>query len=313
MSSAGVLVVSNEQDVGADFLVQELTARRLNVVRFNTERSPAWKLNLRPGRSWDCRGPTRGISSADCLGVWWRRPEPPALPSDASPASEAVADQWRAFLGALATVQGPVWVSEPANIRRAESKALQLQLADGLGLCPPETLWTTDIDQARAFLDRHDAVVKSVASAWWEADGKGHFVFASAVSAGDLPEGNRLAAAPVCFQQRIQPKRDVRATVVSERVLAAERVASSDGAEPLDWRLAAPADWQPCDVPSEVADGCCELVRALGLRFAGVDFVVDDRGQYWFLELNPNGEWGWLQRAGLPIAQALADVLAGGA
>ena len=36
-----------------------------------------------------------------------------------------------------------------------------------------------------------------------------------------------------------------------------------------------------------------------------------ETGQHWFLELNPNGEWGWLQRAGLPIAAALAEVLTG--
>ena len=120
MSPSHVLVVTNEQDVGADFLVQELTVRGLEVVRFNTERGPSWRLSLISGRSWKCRGPTRGLSSAECAGVWWRRPELPALSDQAAHASEAVADEWRAFLGALATVPGAVWVSRPANIRRAE-------------------------------------------------------------------------------------------------------------------------------------------------------------------------------------------------
>ena len=52
------------------------------------------------------------------------------------------------------------------------------------------------------------------------------------------------------------------------------------------------------------------LVHELGLRFAAIDLLADVDGRHWFLELNPNGEWGWLQQqAGLPLADALADEL----
>ena len=41
-----------------------------------------------------------------------------------------------------------------------------------------------------------------------------------------------------------------------------------------------------------------------------VHVLTDD--DYVFLEINPNGQWGWIQsRTGLPIAEALADLLAG--
>ena len=306
-------MVTNEQDVGADFLVRELGDRGVRVVRLNAERAPTWKLALRPGERWHCRGSTRELGSDDCLGVWWRRPEVPATPEGADAAAEAIADQWRSFLAALATVPGPVWVSDPADIRRAEGKALQLKLAAGLGLSLPNTLWTNDADAARAFLARcgDEAVVKSVASAWWESGETGYFVFASAVETADLPAPTRLAAAPVCFQGRIHPKRDVRVTVVGEAVHAAVRDAPPTETEPLDWRLGGRRDWTAYELPVEVAAACRELVRTLGLRFGGVDLAVDQTGQHWFLELNPNGEWGWLQWAGLPIAAALADVLTG--
>jgi glutathione synthase/RimK-type ligase-like ATP-grasp enzyme len=62
-------------------------------------------------------------------------------------------------------------------------------------------------------------------------------------------------------------------------------------------------------VPTDVAKRCRTLVERFGLRFGAVDLAVGSDGVYWFLELNPNGEWGWLQRAGLPIAEALADTL----
>lgn len=240
--------------------------------------------------------------------MWWRRPEIPHVSTVAAP---AIADQWRVFIAALANVPGPTWVSDPANLRAAEDKSRQLRRASAAGLAVPESLWTNDVDEARAVMARWNsrAVVKSVASAWWEEADQGHFVFASLIASDQLPVPQRLASAPVCFQQPIWPKRDIRVTVAGDAVLSAMRDRASESQEPLDWRLATQQPWVPYDLPVGIADACRALVAELGLRFGGIDLALDDSGEHWFLELNPNGEWGWLQRAGLPIAEALAEVL----
>jgi glutathione synthase/RimK-type ligase-like ATP-grasp enzyme len=304
-------VVSNEQDVGADFLIRELQTRGSHVVRLNSERSAEWELNLEPGLRWQCRMRRRAITSDDCVGVWWRRPEVPKVAAALGPAAEAVADQWRAFLAALASVPGPIWVSDPADIRRAEGKALQLSRAREIGFDVPETSFSNDVKHIHELLMRWPApaVAKSIASAWWEVGDEGRFVFASPLTVSDLPEASRFAAAPVCVQQAILPKRDVRVTVVGSAVFAAVR-GDRDSAEgeALDWRLEPQREWMPYELPSSVEACCARLVRAFGLRFGGIDLAVDEEERHWFLELNPNGEWGWLQRAGLPIAEALADV-----
>jgi glutathione synthase/RimK-type ligase-like ATP-grasp enzyme len=230
----------------------------------------------------------------------------------AGPARDVIADQWRAFIAALAVAKGPTWVSEPTNIRAAEEKAHQLREARSVGFSVPETLLTNDSDEARAFVDRWHgvAVVKSVASAWWEDAGQARFVYASLVTLDDLPTPERLASAPVCLQQPISPKRDVRVSVVDGTAFAAVRdISVNDPEQPIDWRRARDQPWSAYPLPDEIARACCALVKRLRLRFSGIDLVLDGEGQFWFLELNPNGEWGWLQRAGLPIAEALADTL----
>jgi hypothetical protein len=281
------------------------------VVRLNTERGPDWSLELHPGRRWELRRGQRNLTSGTCPGVWWRRPEVPAS-DGGDPAQEAIDDQWRAFLSGLASVPGPVWLSDPAAIRAAENKAVQLRAAAEVGLRVPDTLWTTNVDEASAFIERwkNTAVVKSVATAWWEAEGDSKFVFAQRISTTDLPPKERLASAPVCFQQAISPKQDVRVTVIGETVLAAARTPDPqrDG-EHVDWRQAGQGDWSGYNLPASVARRCRALVQELGLLFGGLDLVVDGDNRHWFLELNANGEWGWLQRSGLPIAESVADVL----
>ncbi|MGH7721192.1 MAG: hypothetical protein ACREON_20425 [Gemmatimonadaceae bacterium] len=226
-------------------------------------------------------------------------------------ARRAVEDQWRAFLRAMASVSGPTWVSVPAAITAAENKALQLARAREAGLAVPETLWTNSLDEARAFIDRFSghAVVKSVTSAWWEQEDRGWFVFARLVRADELPTAERLAVAPVLLQQPVTPKRDVRVTVVGKRAFAAVREPPSAEDDELDWRRGSDAPWRLYDLPYAVASACVELVGSFGLRFSAIDLAIDESGAHWFLESNPNGEWAWLQRAGLPIAEALADEL----
>jgi glutathione synthase/RimK-type ligase-like ATP-grasp enzyme len=147
--------------------------------------------------------------------------------------------------------------------------------------------------------------VKSVATAFWEHDGHSKFVFARGMTATELPEPAALALAPMAFQQRIEPKRDVRVTVVGENVYAARL---EPPAAELDWRLAPPGQWFCHELPAQVAACALSLVAALGLRFAGIDLI--QRGdEYVFIELNPNGEWGWLEDSGLPIAAGLATEL----
>lgn len=63
-------------------------------------------------------------------------------------------------------------------------------------------------------------------------------------------------------------------------------------------------------LPEAMADRCIALTRKLGLRFGAIDFVLDQEGQLWFLEINPNGQWGWIEtRTGHPIAAAIVSEL----
>jgi hypothetical protein len=63
-------------------------------------------------------------------------------------------------------------------------------------------------------------------------------------------------------------------------------------------------------VPPRIARTAVALVRRLGLVTGACDFVIDAAGTWWFLEVNPAGEWGWLTRdLSLPIADAIARAL----
>jgi hypothetical protein len=58
-----------------------------------------------------------------------------------------------------------------------------------------------------------------------------------------------------------------------------------------------------------VSQGDTQL-RAFGLNFGCFDILVTKAGEPVFLEMNPNGQWLWVENmTGLPIGQAIAHQL----
>jgi hypothetical protein len=54
------------------------------------------------------------------------------------------------------------------------------------------------------------------------------------------------------------------------------------------------------------------MVDRLGLAYAAIDLRRTGAGEHVFLDLNPSGQWlAWERRAGLPITDAVARLLAG--
>jgi hypothetical protein len=41
------------------------------------------------------------------------------------------------------------------------------------------------------------------------------------------------------------------------------------------------------------------LMKHYGLRFAAIDMAISLRDEWFFFEVNPNGQWAWLDLAGV--------------
>ena len=122
-------------------------------------------------------------------------------------------------------------------------------------------------------------------------------------------ENSELRNAPLVAQQAITDKLDLRVTVVGEEYWCA---AVTEGGRGIsgDWRLKNQnADFSKYVLPEAIGTRCVALTRRLGLSFAAIDLAFS-QDRYYFLELNPTGEWAWLQeQAGFPIAASIAEIL----
>lgn len=111
------------------------------------------------------------------------------------------------------------------------------------------------------------------------------------------------------MQEHVPRGRDVRVTVIGERVFAAE-VATVRPEADIDWRLDLAATWHGHDLPEALADRLRALLRALGLNYGCIDLRRRPDGDYVFFEVNPSGRFLFVEiDAGPPLAQAMAELL----
>lgn len=252
-----------------------------------------------------------GVSAVDATGLramWWRRPQPFALHDDVrSPQDRGFAHgEVAAAVSGLWSCLPATWVNDPDRDEAGSRKMWQLQVASRLGLRVPRTCMTNDPARAREFLRREPGRVifkpfSGTPATWRET---------RPVREADLDLIESVRYAPVIFQEAVAGS-DVRVTVVGTDVFAAE-LRTEESGYAYDFRV----DTHHCptaahDLPDHVTTGLLRLMEVLGLWYGAVDLRRTPDGDYVFLEINPAGQWLFVEYAtGQPIAAALAALLA---
>ena len=252
------------------------------------------------------------VALGDVASVWLRRIFGPPRPDGLSDleAEQCVRESRAALDGFLSALSEARWLDPIARVREAENKLVQLREAQRAGLRVPRTVVGNDPDEVRALWTAcaGQLVAKMLTPVTRSMGPPAAAVYTHTLSERDLEDLDGLALAPMIFQERIDKQRELRVVCVAGRCFVGSLDAASD-----DWRRptqGAKPHWRVDALPDDVAARLDALLRALGLRFGVADFLAARDGSYWFLEVNPVGEWGMLERdLDLPIADAIAEEL----
>jgi glutathione synthase/RimK-type ligase-like ATP-grasp enzyme len=326
MSTEPILLLTHSGDYYTiDLVEQSLLSRGARALRINTDGFPTeLRLTARfrdSGRELLLEGPF-GRIDLDCVpAIWSRRLYPGRMPPhvDARYRSHCVAESRNAFFGIFSLVNRTFWVNPMDRMIAAEAKLFQLQCAREVGLTLPPSLVTNVPAYVPPFHreQQGQVVTKLLGALSQTMDASGDFMYTSAVREQDLEHLDGLVLAPQIFQPMIPKDRELRVIVVGEQLFTGAIDTQGLRHAVVDWRRSTTADdveWTKDALPADVAEKVLALMKKLGLVYGAVDFIVDPDGRHHFLEINPAGEWGWLQRdLGLPIAEAIADALISGA
>jgi hypothetical protein len=314
-----VLLLSNKWDLTVDFVVAELRRRGHPFLRLNSEglASSCASITLPEFRVLVSKRDVVYDLAADVHAIWNRRPgkvydDTPREERPTPATQRFVSEQWYSWLEGLQLIPDVAWINHPQANAAMESKLRQLRRASEMGFRIPKTLVSNDPDRARAelsmFGDR--LVAKALFSPLVEEPEEDFFVFTNEISEIAPGDDEGIRVSPCIFQEPIVPKVDYRVTVVGETVFAVRIASKGTSPVPLDWRTEKDGlQFVPSALPADVERLCRSYVTDNGLLFGAID-LAERNGEFVFLEINPNGEWGWLQQpTGLPIAQSLCDLM----
>ena len=112
-------------------------------------------------------------------------------------------------------------------------------------------------------------------------------------------------------------KVELRVTVFGHRVYTAEIDSQSQEFSKIDWRRT-PQEGRNCyavpqrpySLPDQIEKKILLLLQRLGLAFGRLDFIVTPQNELVFLEINPNGQWFWIEEAtGMPLLNTFTEML----
>lgn len=320
-----ILIITYSEDNECIPMVEEaIKAGKAEAFRFNTDCFPTEiRLSIVENNK-DNRlilsFPGRELDLQEVTGIWYRRLRvAQKIPATMDPElrKASVLESRTVFMGLLASA-GAFTLDPYNNVRQASHKQLQLQIARRIGLEIPRTLITNQAGGVREFFDScKNGMISKMLSSFSVYEGKEEkVVFTNPVSLKDLDNLDGLDLCPMCFQENVPKKLELRITIVGNKVFAAAIDSQRSRLARDDWRregLKLIESWEQYKLPPGIETKLLRLMDALGLNYGALDMILTPGNRHVFLEINPAGEFFWLEfnNPKFPISAAIADVLLG--
>lgn len=303
-----ILIITHKEDFTADFVIDKLNKRGIEYYRFNCEdidKQPySFKSNNRFSFELDKIKPI--------YSIWFRRTKLPDLEMENHFEKLYLLGDYDSLLENIYLGLNPKkWLSEPKYVYQSENKLYQLKIAQSIGFNIPDTLVTSQHIMLKIFIEKHNqnVIVKPLRQGRIKYDNEFKTIFTNKLSLNLIEHIEEYTLTPSIFQEYINKEYELRVTVVGEKVFAAKVDSQKLDETKIDWRKHK-TPFQKYSLPNEISDKCVQLTRQLNLSFGAIDIIKNMEGQYIFLEINPNGQWAWLEmEAGLKISDEIINYL----
>ncbi|OKJ39012.1 hypothetical protein AMK22_11575 [Streptomyces sp. CB01580] len=244
------------------------------------------------------------VAPEEAAVLWWRRPRADqeiAAHAGSTHERSLVNNDCRGALGGiLAAAFDGQWISPPEATDRAADKVYQLAVAQDAGFRVPRTLVSQSREDVIAFTRQVGrAIVKPVVGA------RGPSLWTRWIDDPESIPAQSFEVCPATYQEYIEGCRHIRLNCFGEHMYAA-----LIETEELDWRPDLQVPISPWSVPEDIGRQVGAVLNRLGLRMGVVDLKLTPDGQPVWLEVNPQGQFLFLEPLmGEPLTEHFADFL----
>ncbi|WP_419419198.1 hypothetical protein ACNVED_11725 [Legionella sp. D16C41] len=242
-------------------------------------------------------------NSNDIDIIWWRRARQPFVKDKLVKADyDFVKKENTLFHNSVPLIlaKDAFWINPYEAISQANSKLLQLKLALQCGFKIPPSLVSNSPTKIKEFISSYKnkkVIYKPFSAHYWYEEDKLKLFYTKTVGVEQLPPDKVLQLTPGIFQQYIKKKYELRITCFGTHIIAAKIYSQEHPKGLTDWRYIPPNELkvEPYCLPYLLEKKIRNYMDALGIVFGCFDFIVTPDEEYYFLEVNQQGQFLWIE------------------
>ncbi len=254
--------------------------------------------------------------------VWLRRPQKPMLADTIHPDDvDNAKNENDEFCKTLWQMIAPnaFWVNAMDTKKSINCKLKQLTIAIEVGLNVPETLISNDPARIKDFIkgdNQRSIIYKTLHPMIWIKDEEMRLTYTKEIKLEHLPSDGMLQNTPGIFQKKINKAFELRITYLGDFAIAAKLRSQEHPKGIMDWRYVPTKELiiESFSLPHDLDAKCRAFMSHFGIVFGCFDFIVTPDNEYYFLEINEQGQFLWIEDVNptIKLLDAFTDFLIAG-
>lgn len=316
-----ILLLTSEYEENVNSIIENLESRGYEWQRINSE-----KTSYKNGISIDFNSNEVSLNGTNLNSVgavycrkWGRfginkwQSAVAQYRDEIAPTDFAISDTKHIYRYLKYALNDRFWLNRLDNFDDYINRLIQMAEAKRVGFKIPNSIVTQSYDELTNFYSENDGniitkvtgqIPASLQSMCYTTKVEEDFL---ELASSDLPN------CPTLFQSYVDKKYEIRSTVVGDKIFSAIIDSQSHDLDlvKFDWRYAnADTAIYPVELPDKVNTKILNLMKSLKLDFGAIDLILTHDDEYYFLEVNPEGQWGWIEvETGLQITNEIVEKL----
>lgn len=308
-----ILCITHSQDFyNIDLFFDYLQSKNIPYFRLNSDQiNHLHKISINEDSFEIADENGKTVNSKEIKAVWHRKAWKISVPEELDEDYEKIFLNEYGSLryNLLTTLEDIPWSNPFEKERKADgNKMYQLKIAQKNNLIIPKTLFSNNEEKITQFFHEHcngKAVAKLHGVISKSMSGE-NFLSTTIIDENNLEFISDITYCPMIFQPYIEKEYELRIVYVDGEFFTGK----INNSENADWRVSQGNFWSKYDLPENIKANLILMMKEMGLYLGAIDMIKSTDGNYYFLEVNPQGEWGMLQKElNFPIAETIAGNL----
>jgi hypothetical protein len=303
------LFITNRDDISVEYLISKLRNFNSDYLRINSDDLNKISFEINPNGSYVCNISNDFFELDSVNTVFFRRIPSKFENSENDNDAPYLNNERKHFLeGVFLSLSQAKWINPMFATQIAERKIFQLRQAKQFGLIIPKTIVTNNSTKADEFLKSNESsIIKPVSNGLQVLPDKTYSIYTNVIESTFFENYKRefTFETPVLLQEKIQNKFDIRVIIIGDTIFSVA-INKLDKNE-VDWRKPEiEKEYSLIQLPKSLEKSLILYHKHLNLVYSAIDLIQTVDNQFVFLEINPVGEWVWLENElGLNISEKL--------